>query len=136
LILRPAERNDYEVVRGHNAYEAACRSQAVRVFCLVREPNRQDPLDALAELRTIGGRDPIEEADALQTALKRLGLTQRQLSKLTGVAQPHISKRLRLLDLTPRDQALVRDGRLTIDEALDIARSRGHKSRRKPRSFH
>jgi len=124
LVLRPAvEHGGYQVVAGHRTYEAAARVGAVRVCCMVREDDPADPLELLAEIRGLGGRDPLEEARAFDDAMRRLGVGQRQLAALTGIGQSHISKRVSLLMLSPRDQALVRDGRITIDEGRRRARA-------------
>lgn len=124
LVLRPSHRTSgYEVVAGHARYEGAIRAGRESVFCLIRETDHDDPLDELAEIHTLGGRDPLEEALALESALSRLGIGQRELAKRTGISQPHISKRLKLLNLLPATRALLAQRRITIEEALRLARA-------------
>lgn len=125
VLRRSADGSGYVVVRGHAAFFRAERVQAERVPCLLREDDPdEDPLELLAEISALGGHDPIEEAEALLQAMTRLGVeSQRELSRITGIRQPHISKRLKLLRLSPRHRRLLRDGRLTIEEALKIGSS-------------
>jgi ParB family transcriptional regulator, chromosome partitioning protein len=124
LVLRPSQRTDgYEIVSGHARYERAVRAGRASVFCLIREPDCADPLDELAEIHTIGGRDPLEEALALHSALLRLRVGQRELAKRTGISQSHISKRLKLLELPPAIRSLLAQRRITIEEALRLARA-------------
>jgi ParB-like chromosome segregation protein Spo0J len=112
------------VVTGHHIYDAAVRAGVNRVFCLIRELDPQDPLDHLAEIRGIGGRDPIEEAEAIAAALDTTGLSQRDLAAMVGMTQSHVSKRLTLLGLRPRDIGRLRAGVITIDEARELCRMR------------
>jgi ParB-like chromosome segregation protein Spo0J len=121
VLERSASSPGYVVVDGHERYEAHDRAGARRVCCLIREADADDPLELLAELSSLGGHDAIDEARAIDEAMRRLGSTQRGFAALTGLNQPHISKRLKLLRLSPRDQRRLRDGVITVDEALRLA---------------
>ena len=126
LVVKRSDRHmGYEVVYGHHAYFRAEKSGAARVLCQERvvDPD-EDPLELLAELNALGGRDPLEEAEAIKQAMTRLGVSQRELAAITGYTQPHISKRLALLNLSVRHQRMLLDGQITLDEARDLARRR------------
>lgn len=117
LVVRRAG-NGFVVVRGHAAYQRAERRGVSHVACLERrDEERNDPLETLAEIALLGGHGPLEEAEAMHQAMQQLGLSQHDLAARTGLRQPHISKRLALLRLTPRDRRLLLDGRISLDEA-------------------
>lgn len=125
LVLRHADGSyPYEVVTGHDKYEVAVRSGTPRLFCWIREADPEDPLDHLAEIRGVGGRDAIEEADAVRAAIDVTGMTQSELARTIGMSQSQVSKRLSLLDLSPRDAQRLRNGVITLNEALGILQVR------------
>jgi ParB-like chromosome segregation protein Spo0J len=131
LVLKQAANgHGYEIVTGHHIYEAAVRAGVRRVFCLTRELDPEDPLDRLAEIRGIGGRDPIEEAEAIEAAISATGLSQRDLAAMVGMTQSHVSKRLSLLRLSPRDISRLRKGVITLDEARELCRIRAPRPHR------
>lgn len=63
---------------------------------------------------------PLQEAEALQRVMDEEGLSQRQLAKTVARSQSQISKRLRLLQLPPAAQDLLRSGRLQLKDAVRV----------------
>ena len=56
----------------------------------------------------------IEEAQAYQTMMEKLKLTQNELAKRIGKSRTHITNTLRLLNLPEKIQEYVLDGSLSM----------------------
>ena len=65
--------------------------------------------------------NPIDRAQAYSTLIKQLGVTQAELAGRLGEDRTRIAHYLRLLDLAPPVQALVRDGKLTLGPRQALA---------------
>jgi len=78
--------------------------------CKVRDPDRKGKVEsgvAHAQKTPLKGKkfESLEEAQAYRRLIKEFGYTQRSLAKLVGHSQPHISRRLSLLDLPEKVRA-------------------------------
>lgn len=117
LLVTPLG-DQYMVVDGHRRYwsmRSITYDQPIPVE--VRNMDRADRLAAAVAAGTFTRPlSPIDQAKAFH-ALEELGLTRAQIEARTGCSQPMISTRLRLLELTPKQQAAVHDGRMTLHEA-------------------
>ena len=124
LILREHPFGGYLVVEGHRQLERLAPGQRY-ISCLVRRDDAgEKAADRLAEHHTIGGLCPLEEARLIRQVMTDWGCSQRELARALGLTQPHISKRLSLLRLTPREQRLLQDGQLTLEAARRISSAR------------
>lgn len=132
LLVNPVGDGVFMVVDGHRRYWAM-RSidYQLPVPVEVREMDRPTRLAAAVAAGTFSRSiSPLDQAKAFR-ALEEMGMTRAQISASTGVNQPTISTRLRLLDLTPAQQLAVHEGRMTLDAAKKAAYAIG---RRKPDS--
>lgn len=126
LVLAPCLRgaHAWEVVGGHGTYWKLAKTRRARIPCLVRDEATVEPLELLLEHNAVGTLTAVEEARAIATVVRESGWSQRQLAERMGSLQPHISKRLLLLELTSQEQADLEDGRMTLSEAEATARRR------------
>jgi ParB/RepB/Spo0J family partition protein len=62
---------------------------------------------------------PMEEARSF-SSLERSGRSQREIAQRIGCNQSHVSRRLKLLELSESDQELVETGKLSASKALRI----------------
>lgn len=65
---------------------------------------------------------PMEEAVNFAALIER-GLSQSEISRQTGISQGHISNRLKMLSLPDAVQAAVDQGRVGVQEALQLSRN-------------
>lgn len=65
---------------------------------------------------------PMEEAVNFAALIER-GLTQSEISRQTGISQGHISNRLKMLSLPDSVQTAVDQGRVGVQDALQLSRS-------------
>jgi ParB/RepB/Spo0J family partition protein len=108
----------FMVVDGHRRYWAMRSIEyPLPIPVEIRVMDRVDMLVAAVAAGSFSRPiSPIDQAKAFQ-ALRELGLNQLQISERTGVPQPTVSTRLRLLELSPAQQLAVHEGRMTLDQA-------------------
>lgn len=118
LLVSPIGDGEFMVVDGHRRYWSMRSIDYARPIPVeVRSMDRAERLSAAVAAGTFTRPiSPIDQAKAFR-ALEEMGLTRAEIERRTGVNQPTISTRLRLLELTPRQQAAVHDGRMTLHEA-------------------
>ncbi|MCM3317542.1 ParB/RepB/Spo0J family partition protein [Rummeliibacillus stabekisii] len=114
IIVRK-KRVKYEIVVGERRFRAAQLAGLVEVPAVIRELDNAQMME-LAILENLQREDlsPIEEAEAYQSLLEALKLTQDQLSQRLGKSRPHIANHIRLLSLPKDIQQYINDGALTM----------------------
>ena len=132
-ILQPVivrrEGDGYGLVAGERRWRAAQKAGLLKVPALVREiPD--DRLLETALIENIQRQDlnPIEEATAYSTLIEKLGLTQAEVAERVGRDRSSIANFLRLLTLSPKVQAMLEQGSLTMGHARALAALPGHKA--------
>lgn len=105
----------YEIVVGERRYRAALLAKLDYVPVVVRELSEQQMME-LSILENLQREDlnPMEEAQAYQTLMEKLNITQEQLSIRLGKSRPHIANHIRLLTLPKSVQELVSTGKLSM----------------------
>jgi ParB family transcriptional regulator, chromosome partitioning protein len=105
----------YEIVVGERRYRAAKAAKLDKVPVVVRELTDKQMME-LAVLENLQREDlsPIEEGNAYQLLMDKLGLTQEQLAKRLGKSRPHIANHIRLLSLPTQIQQLIIDDKITM----------------------
>lgn len=93
----------YEIVVGERRYRASKLALQKEIPAVVRDLNDQQMME-LALLENLQREDltPIEEAEAYQSLMETLSLTQEQLAQRLGKSRPYIANHIRLLSL-PED---------------------------------
>lgn len=124
LLVEDHPDNGYVLVAGHRRLSAAVKAGVTVVPCRLL-PGPIDPIDRLSIMLVENiqreNLTPLEEARAFGQ-LRDNDLTQREIAARVGRTQPHVSRRLALLDLTQVDQDRLAAGDLTVEQALDRAR--------------
>lgn len=120
VVRQVGER--YELIAGERRLRAAKLAGLPTVPVIVREVD--GPTQAqMALVENIQRQDlnPLERAGAYRELLNQLGLTQSELAVRLGEDRTQIAHHLRLLDLAPPVQEMVRDGRLSLGHAKLLA---------------
>lgn len=129
LLLQPHPSIDghYRIIAGHRRHAAACMAGLTHVPFAMFVGNPDDSDDAgrvlamaVENLQRVD-LSAMEEARTL-ARLRDSGVSQRKIAKAIGKSQPHVSRRLSLLDLPERAQNLVDTGRITLEEAVELSR--------------
>jgi ParB family chromosome partitioning protein len=121
-ILQPVlvRRTDdgYELIAGERRWRAARRVGLQHVPALVRDTDDASALEhALVENVHRADLNVLEEAAAYQQLIEDFGLTHEEVAIRVGRSRTSVTNTLRLLQLPPSVQRLVRDKSLTMGHA-------------------
>ena len=105
----------YEIVAGERRFRAAKMAGMKKVPVVIRDLTNQQMME-LAVLENLQREDltPIEEAEAYQTLLDKLDITQEELAKRLGKSRPHVTNHIRLLSLPKEIQKLISEGKISM----------------------
>ena len=118
ILARPIGAGRYEIVAGERRWRAARMAGLATVPALVRDvPDRQALAAALIENLQREDLNPIEEATGVKRMIEEFGLTHEEASQALGRSRAAISNALRLLELAPPVQELLREGKLDMGHA-------------------
>jgi ParB family chromosome partitioning protein len=123
LLVVPRPTDGWEIIAGHRRWINAKAAGLERVPCTVRHAGLTDVEKVelmLVENLQRRDLDPLDEAVGF-TRLMELGLTQRQIADRVGRNQSHVSRRIRLLDLDDTLVPHLRDGRMPLRVAEELA---------------
>lgn len=124
LVYRiPGSNDAFEILAGARRHGAAELAGALTIPAIVR-PKPDEPARVIAMLIENVQRLDLTPLDEARTfaRLEELGLTQVEIKDRVHCSQSHVSKRLILLDLPARAQAMVVAGTVNIGEAIELAK--------------
>ena len=114
IILKESVQG-YEIVAGERRFRAASIVGLEEVPAIIVDfPDQQMMEIALLENIQREDLNAIEEAQAYQSMMKKLKLTQEELSKRVGKSRAHIANTVRLLKMPKKLQDYVLEGTLTM----------------------
>lgn len=111
----------YVIVAGERRFRAARLAGLTEVPVLVKALDDEQVMEvALIENLQRENLNPIEEAAAIRFLMEQHDLTQEEVAKRLAKSRPAIANALRLLNLDPFVQDLVKDGKLSAGAARAI----------------
>jgi len=112
----------FELIAGERRLRAAKIAGLTHLPAVVREADAISQAQ-LALIENVQREDlnPIDRATAYRLLLEKLGVTQAELASRLGEERSSIANFVRLLDLPPTVQQLVRDGKLSLGHAKLLA---------------
>jgi ParB family chromosome partitioning protein len=118
ILARPIGAGRYEIVAGERRWRAARMAGLATVPALVREvPDRQALAAALIENIQREDLNPLEEATGVKRLIEEFGMTHADAAEVLGRSRAAITNALRLLELAPPVQELMREGKLDMGHA-------------------
>ncbi len=118
ILVRPIEAGRYEIVAGERRWRAARMAGLTAVPALVREvPDRQALAMALIENLQREDLNALEEAAGVKRLIDEFGMTHVEAAEALGRSRVAVTNALRLLELAPPVQELVREGKLDMGHA-------------------
>jgi len=118
ILVRPRGEGRYEIIAGERRWRAARMAGLTNVPALVREvPDRHALAIALIENIQREDLNPLEEATGLKRLIEEFGMTHAETAEALGRSRTGITNTLRLLELAPPVQELMREGRLDMGHA-------------------
>ncbi len=118
ILARPRGDGRYEIIAGERRWRAARMAGLATVPALVREVADRHVL-AMALIENIQREDlnPLEEATGLKRLIGEFGMTHADAAEALGRSRAGITNALRLLELAPPVQELLREGKLDMGHA-------------------
>jgi ParB family chromosome partitioning protein len=121
-ILVTETLDGYQLVAGERRFRAARLAGLERIPAVIRQLADRAQLEvALVENLQRADLGPMEEAAAYRSLVEEFGLTHEEIARRVGRAKSTITNTLRLLELDPRVQAALVDGRLSEGHARALA---------------
>ena len=108
----------YELVAGERRLRAARAAGLESLPAIIRDLS-DDEAATITLIENIQREDlnPIDEAQALRGLAERLNQTHEQVAEQVGRARATVTNLIRLLELCPEVQQLVRDGKISMGHA-------------------
>lgn len=121
IIVRKSSVKGYEIIAGERRYRASKLAKKTEIPAIIREFNEEQMME-VAVLENLQREDltPLEEAEAYNTLMEKLNLTQTQVSELLGKSRPYIANYLRLLGLPGKVKLMLQDGSLSMGQARTL----------------
>lgn len=118
LLVRPLERDHYELIAGERRWRAAQMAGLEQVPALVREvPDEAALAMSLIENIQRENLNPIEEAAGLQRLVDEFRMTHEQVADAVGRSRSATTNLLRLLKLAKPVQQMLLEGTLEMGHA-------------------
>ncbi|HEX7134243.1 MAG TPA: ParB/RepB/Spo0J family partition protein [Iamia sp.] len=113
ILVRPVGER-FELIAGERRWRAARRAGLGRIPAVVRTIDDSTSLEqAVVENLHRQDLNPLEEAGAYQQLIEDFGLTQEDVARRVGRSRSAVANILRLFQLPPSVQRMVRDGQLS-----------------------
>jgi ParB family chromosome partitioning protein len=124
VLVRPKGDGTYELIAGERRWRASRRVGLQTIPALVRETDDTAALEqALVENVHRADLNPMEEAAAYQQLIEDFSMTHEQVATRVGRSRASVSNTLRLLQLPPSVQRMVRDRTLDMGHARALLAS-------------
>jgi len=121
LLVRPLERDHYELIAGERRWRAAQIAGLEQVPALVREvPDEAALAMSLIENIQRENLNPIEEAAGLQRLVDEFRMTHEQVADAVGRSRSATTNLLRLLKLAKPVQQMLLEGTLEMGHARSM----------------
>ena len=121
IIIRKSAVKGYEIIAGERRFRASKLAKKETIPAIIRSFD-EEAMMQVAVLENLQREDltPLEEAQAYQTLMDKLSLTQAQVANRLGKSRPYIANYLRLLGLPPLIKEALNEGRLSMGQARTI----------------
>lgn len=128
IVVRPVEPGRYEILAGERRWRAARLAGQDQVPALIREVPDEVAL-GIGLIENIQREDlnPIEEGNGLKRLIDEFRLTHEEVARAVGRSRAAVTNLLRLLELAPRVQDMLQDGKIDMGHAralLSLSRAR------------
>jgi len=123
ILVRPLRdaADSYEIIAGERRWRAAQKAQLHDVPVVIRSIDDKDALQiGLVENLQRSDLTSIDEALGYKRLIAEYDHTQEDIARMMGKSRPHVANTIRLLDLPPEVQEMVRQGDLSAGQARTL----------------
>lgn len=123
IIVRQPDKmlERYEILAGERRFRASKLAGKTTIPGIVRDVTEEQMME-IAVLENLQREDltPLEEAEAYDTLMTKLTLTQAQVSERLGKSRPYIANYLRLLGLPKAVKDMLQHNELSMGQARTL----------------
>lgn len=121
IIVRKSSVKGYEIISGERRFRASKIAQKEKIPAIIRAIDEASMME-IAILENLQREDltPLEEAQAYNTLMDKLKLTQTQVSEKLGKSRPYIANYLRLLGLPKEVKEMLQKEELSMGQARTL----------------
>ncbi|MGY5340176.1 ParB/RepB/Spo0J family partition protein [Levilactobacillus spicheri] len=122
IVRQPDKRmHRYEILAGERRYRASNLAGKTTIPGIIRDVTEEQMME-IAVLENLQREDltPLEEAEAYDTLMTKLTLTQAQVSERLGKSRPYIANYLRLLGLPKMVKDMLQHNQLSMGQARTL----------------
>jgi ParB family chromosome partitioning protein len=117
ILVQEADQG-YELIAGERRLRAAKRAGLLTIPAIVVTTDSKGSLErALVENLHRQDLNPVEEASGYAQLIEEFGLTHEEVAKRVGKSRAAVSNAIRLLQLPPEVQRLLKNGQITAGHA-------------------
>lgn len=121
ILVRPQGNGSYELVAGERRWRAARRAGLTTIPALIKDtPDKASVLHVLIENLQREDLDALEEAAGFQQLITELGATHEEVAARVGRSRSAVTNSLRLLQLTPAIQKMIKTKELSAGHARTL----------------
>ena len=121
ILVRP-DGHGFEIIAGERRWRAAERAGLAHIPAIVRDASDQEMIEiALVENIFREDLNAIDRACAYKRYCEHFGMSAEEVASRLGEDRTTVTNYLRLLELPPSVQDMVRDGRLSMGHARALA---------------
>jgi ParB family chromosome partitioning protein len=118
VLVRPGTGGDYELIAGERRWRAAKRAGLQFIPAIVRAAGDTSSLEqALVENLHRQDLNVLEEGAAYLQLIEEFGFTHEQVAQRVGKSRTAVTNTLRLFQLPPAIQRMVKEGQLSAGHA-------------------
>lgn len=122
IIVRESSADRFEIIAGERRFRAASLNGLKTIPCLIDNAENQTSLEiALIENLQRENLNPIEEAKGFDRLKREFGLTQEEISGVTGKARSTIANSIRILSLPEEVKQMIAEGLIEKGHAKILA---------------
>jgi ParB family chromosome partitioning protein len=122
VIVKSGPDGGYDLIAGERRWRASRMAGLESIPAVIKDVSDESVLEiALIENLQREDLNPIEEANAYQALVDRLGLTQQEVAQRVGKQRATVANALRLLHLPQAVQGMVKQGQIATGHAKALA---------------
>ncbi|KRN12436.1 Spo0J-like protein [Fructilactobacillus fructivorans] len=117
-VRHDTDKNRYQIIAGERRFRASKAAAKTKIPAIVRDATEEQMME-IAVMENLQREDlnPLEEAQAYDTLMTKLNLTQAQVSERLGKSRPYIANYLRLLGLPQPVKEMLQRKQLSMGQA-------------------
>lgn len=121
IVRKSSTVTGYELIAGERRWRAAQRAGLTELPAVLRDADEEEVLElALIENLQREDLNPLDQAEAYQTLVEKLGLTQDQVAQRIGKSRVAVANTLRLLSLPEPVLKALRTGSISAGHGRAI----------------